>query len=86
MATITIEKSDLDKLKEFTENTHWLLENVDNLRAKHPDRFVAVYDSGKQVLDAQTREELTKKILAHARDPETCAIEYVTRERYLLIV
>jgi hypothetical protein len=86
MATVTIEKNDLDKLREFTKNTHWLLENVDDLRTKHPDQFVAVCDSGKEVLDAQTREELTKKIVAHARDPEACAIEYVTRERYLRIV
>jgi len=86
MATVTIEKSDLDKLAEFTKNTHWLLEHVDNLRAEYPDRYIAVFDSGKQVLDAQTMEELTRKILEHARDPGTCAIEFVTREPYLLIV
>ena len=57
-----------------------------NLRAEYPDRYVAVFDSGKQVLDAQTMEELTRKILEHARDPETCAIEFVTREPYLLVI
>ncbi|MGA2239153.1 MAG: hypothetical protein ABSG74_08070, partial [Candidatus Bathyarchaeia archaeon] len=86
MATVTVEKSDLDKLAEFTKNTNWLLENIESLRTKHPDRYVAVLDSGNQVLDAQTLEELTEKIHRQARDPEACAIEFVTRERYLLIV
>lgn len=86
MATVTIEKSDLERLTEFTKNTNWLLENVENLRAKYPDRYVAVLDSGNQVLNAQTLEELTEKIRQRARDPETCAIEFVTRERYLLLL
>lgn len=86
MATVTIEKSDLDKLSEFTENTHWLLQNLDNLRPKYHGRFVAVCDSGKQLLDAQTMEELNEKIINCGRRPETCAIEFVTRERYLLIL
>ena len=86
MATVSIEKSDLERLAEFTKNTNWLLENVENLRAKYPDRYVAVLDSGNQVLDAQTLEELTEKIHQRARDPETCAIEFVTRERYLLLL
>ncbi len=86
MATVTIEKSDLDKLTEFTRNTHWLLENLDNLREKYHDRYVAVFDSGKTILDASTMEELTSKIAQSGRTPETCAIEFVTRERYLLIL
>jgi ribonuclease HIII len=86
MATVTVEKSDLDKLTEFTKNTYWLLENVDNLRAKYAGRYVAVLDSGKQLLDAQSTEELTNKIIQYGRSPETCAIEFVTRERYLLIL
>ena len=86
MATVTVEKSDLDKLAEFTKNTNWLLENIENLRTKHPDRYVAVLDSGNQVLDAQTMEELNEKIINCGKQPETCAIEFVTRERYLLIL
>ena len=85
MATVTIEKSDLERLTEFTKNTNWLLENIENLRTKYPDRYVAVLDSGNQVLDAQTLEELTEKIHKRAGDTETCAIEFVTRERYLLL-
>jgi hypothetical protein len=86
MATVTVEKSDLDKLNEFTENTHWLLQNLDDLRPKYHDRFVAVCDSGKQVLDAPTMEELNQKITNCGKQRETCAIEFVTRERYLLIL
>jgi len=59
---------------------------MSKLRAKYPDRYVAILDSGNQVLDAQTLEELTEKIHQRTRDPETCAIEFLTRERYLLIV
>jgi len=86
MATVTIERSDLDRLTEFTRNTNWLLENIEELRTKYPDRYVAVLDSGDEVLDAQTIEELTEKIRQRAGDPETCAIEFLTRERYLLLL
>ncbi len=86
MATITIGKNDLDRLAEFTKNTHWLLENIENLRAKYPDRYVAVLDAGKQVLEAEAKPELIDKIVKQGKNPETCAIEFVTRERFLLIV
>ncbi len=86
MATITVEKSDLDKLTEFTKNTRWLLENIEGLRAKHPDRYVAVFDSGKQVIEAESMKELMDKITKQGKNPETGAIEFVTRERFLLIV
>ncbi len=86
MATITIDKADMDRLREFTRNTEWLLKNVASLRTRFPDRYVAVFDSGKQLLDAQTLEELTEKLLERDISPETCAIEFVTREPYLLIV
>lgn len=86
MATVTVEKSDLDKLTEFTKNTHWLLESIEKLRPQFHGRFVAVLDSGKQILDASTMQELIGKIVQKGRNPETCAIEFVTREPYLLIL
>ncbi len=86
MATLTVEKSDLEKLTEFTNNTHWLLNNIAGLRTKYADRYVAVFDSGKKLLDAKTMEELLKKITDDGRDPQASAIEFITRERYLLIV
>jgi len=86
LTTITVEKSDLRKLREFTKNTQWLLENIDALRSKYPDQYVAVFDSGKQLLDGQTMEELVRKILQRGIERTTCAIDFVTREPYLLIV
>ncbi len=86
MATITVEKSDLDKLTEFTKNTHWLLENIESLRAKHPDRYIAVFDGGEQVIEAEGMKDLMDKVTKRGKNPETGAIEFVTRERFLLIV
>jgi hypothetical protein len=86
MATVTVEQSDLDKLTEFTRNTQWLLENLDSLREKYHDRYVAIFDSGRRIIDATTMEELSSKIAQSGRTPESCAIEFVTRERYLLIL
>jgi hypothetical protein len=86
MATITVEKSDLDKLTEFTKNTHWLLENIENLREKYADRYIAVLDSGRTLLDASSLEELNDRIIRYGKSPEICAIEFVTREPYLLIL
>jgi len=86
MATVTVEKSDLDKLTEFTKNTHWLLKNIESLRSKYAGRYVAVFDSGRQLLDAESMEELTSKIIRYGKSPETCAIDFVTREPYLLIL
>lgn len=86
MATVTVEKSDIDQLVEFTKNTNWLVENIDNLRSKHHDRYVAVFDSGNQILDAHTKQDLIEKIIRLGRNPETAAIDFVTLERYLLIL
>lgn len=86
MATITVEKGDIEQLTEFTKNTHWLLENIDSLREKYHGRYVAVLDSGKRIVDAYTMEELNEKITRLGKSPETCAIDFVTRERYLLIL
>lgn len=86
MATITVEKSDLRKLTDFTKNTQWLLENIDTLRSKYPDQYVAVFDNGENVLDALTMEELLTKLSRRGKDPAVCAIEFLTKEPYLLIV
>lgn len=86
MATVTVEKSDLAKLAEFTENTHWLLENIENLRPKYAGRYIAVIDSGRTLLDASSLEELNNVIIRYGKSPETCAIDFVTKEPYLLIL
>jgi translation initiation factor IF-3 len=86
LGTVTVEQSDLDKLRQFTENTRWLLENIEKLRPRFHGRFVAVSGSGSEILDAPTKQELIGKILQKGRDPESCAIEFVTREPYLLIL
>jgi phosphorylcholine metabolism protein LicD len=86
MATINVEKSDIDQLVEFTKNTHWLVENIDNLRSKYHDRYVAVLDSGNRILDAHTKKDLISKIIQLGRNPDTSAIDFVTLERYLLIL
>lgn len=81
-----IPKADIERLSEYTENTRWLLENMDALRAKLPDRYVAVSDAGKRVLDAATLDELMEKIAKSGKASEECAIDFVSREVYALIV
>ncbi len=81
-----VEKADLDKLGEYTANTRWLLENIDKLRERLPDRYVAVCEAGKQVFDAYTLDELLEKLSKTGKQPEECAIEFVSREVYALIV
>jgi hypothetical protein len=86
MATVTVTMRDFARLSEFTLNTKWLLENMKELREKYPDRYLAVCDSGKSILDASTSGELKEKILQAGKDPSVCAIDFITREEYILIV
>jgi hypothetical protein len=81
-----VEKSDLSKLSEYTVNTKWLLENMEELRAKLPDRYVAVCDSGRKIVDASTLGELVDKLSKVGRQPDVCAVEFISREEYALIV
>lgn len=81
-----VEKRDLDKLSEYTVNTKWLLENMEELRAKLPDRYVAVCDSGRQIVDASALGELLDKLSKAGKQPDICAIEFISREEYALIV
>ena len=80
------EKADLKRLVEYTANTRWLLENMDKLRQKLPDRYVAVCEAGNKVFDATSLEELLAILAENGREPEECAIDYVSREVYALIV
>ena len=81
-----VKKADLERLRQYTLNTQWLLENMDKLREQLPDRYVAVCDAGKRVLDAPTRNELLDKLAMSGTDAENCAIDFVSREVYALIV
>lgn len=81
-----IERRDLERLSEYTANTRWLLENMDKLREKLPDRYVAVCEAGKRVLDAPSMDELLDKLAKSGADAESCAIDFVSREVYALIV
>jgi hypothetical protein len=80
------ETADLEKLSEYTVNTQWLLENMDKLRKELPDRYVAVYEGGKRVLDAPSMDELLDKLAKSGVHAERCAIDFVSREVYALIV
>jgi hypothetical protein len=86
MTTITVEKADLERLAEFTRNTHWFLENVESLRTKYPDRYIAVFDCGKRIFEAQSMPDLIDKVVKQGENPETGALEFVTKERIILIV
>ena len=81
-----VEKADLERLREYTMNTQWLLENMDKLRAKLPDRYVAVCNAGKRILDATSMNELLEMLAMSGGDAESCAIDFVSREVYALIV
>jgi hypothetical protein len=81
-----VEKRDLDKLSEYTVNTKWLLENMEELRARLPDRYVAVCDSGRKIMDASALDELLDKLSKAGKQRDVCAIEFINREEYALIV
>ncbi len=81
-----VEKSDLKRLNQYTENIKWLLENTETLRQKLPDRYVAVCEAGKRVLDAPSLDELLGKVQMSGGDPEACAIDFISREVYSLVV
>ena len=86
VSAMLVEKKDLDRLEEYTRNTQWLLENMDDLRKQYPDRYVAVCDSARGVVEAVTLEELLSKLSNSGRDSSSCAIEFISQEKYLLIV
>lgn len=81
-----VEKSDLKRLNQYTENTKWLLENTEKLRQKLPDRYVAVCEAGKKVLDSPNLDELLRMVAMSGANPEACAIDFITREVYALVV
>jgi hypothetical protein len=86
MATIQIQKRDLDRLDEYTRNIRWLLENMTELRRRYPDRYVAVCDVGRRIIDAGTMDELMEKLSKSGMEPAVCATDFVSREEYVLIV
>lgn len=86
MATEFVEKRDLERLEEFTVNTRWLLENMDKLRPKYGDRYVAVSEEGGKIVDAGSMDELLGKLSKLNVDAGLCAVEFITREKYVLIV
>jgi hypothetical protein len=81
-----VEKADLERLRQYTLNSQWLLENMDKLREKLPDRYVAVCEGGNRVIDAPSRNELLDKLAMSGTDAGNCAIDFVSREVYALIV
>jgi hypothetical protein len=83
---IAVEESDLGKLAEYTANTRWLLENIDTLRERWPDKYVAVCESGKRIIDAPTLKELLGRLSDAGISADVCAIDFISRERFVLIV
>jgi hypothetical protein len=86
MPQVVVDSTDLSRLAEYTANTQWLLENMDSLRKKLPDRYVAVSEGGKRLIDATTMKELLDKLSKAGVQPEICAIQFITRQEYVLIV
>jgi hypothetical protein len=86
MPPIQIQKRDLDRLDEYTRNVRWLLENMTELRRRYPDRYVAVCDVGKRIVDAGTMDELLEKLARSGVERAVCATDFVSREEYVLIV
>jgi ribonuclease HIII len=86
LSTVQVEKKDMENLREYTHNTQWLLENMEHLRDKYPDNYIAVCDSAKSVIHGKTMEELLDKLTKRGKEPSTCAIDFISHDKYVLIV
>jgi len=71
-------------LREFSENSQWINEHLDELRQKYPDMYIAVrkkkvVKSGKNL--TQLREELRKEF----GEIEDIAIEFISSKPLKLL-
>jgi hypothetical protein len=77
--------NELESLQAFEEDDRWLHENVDRLRAKFVNKFVAI--KNKQVIDYSSEiEELVKKLEGKKENPSQLVIEFINTKDFKLFL
>ncbi len=67
----------LEELRKFERDSRWISRNISTLRAKYPDKYVAVW--GREVVDSdKNHNRLLKRLRKREYDVPNMAIEYIT--------
>lgn len=84
-----LEKVDFDQvakdMEQFKRDDKWLKDNIDELRKRFPNMFVAVYDR-KVVGAGDALQDAQKKAKAAGYDPAKCVIQIVLTEDYIWVL
>ncbi len=78
------EKTILKQLRSFRESTSWITKNVQRLRSKYPDQYVAVYD--RKVIGTDVDFDLLFKRLDGKYNMSHVAIEFIPSEELILVL
>ncbi len=78
------EKTILKQLRSFRESTSWITKNVQRLRSKYPDQYVAVYD--RKVIGTDVDFDLLFKRLEGKYNMSQVTIEFIPSEELILVL
>lgn len=81
---VRMEMNKLELLDRFEADSDWLRSNKDKLRNEYANKFVAVLDG--EVVDSNVDLEiLIKDLKKKDVDPGLSVIEFISKERYVII-
>lgn len=66
----------LEELRKFERDSRWISSNIPTLRARYPDKYVAVWD-GKVVDSDKNHNRLLNRLRKREYDVPNMAIEYI---------
>ncbi|MEE9115279.1 MAG: DUF5678 domain-containing protein [Thermoplasmata archaeon] len=78
------EKTILKHLRTFRKSTSWITKNVQKLRSKYPDQYVAVYD--RKVIGTDLDFDLLFKRLEGKYNMSHVVIEFIPSEELILVL
>ncbi len=78
------EKRIMEMAAEYLRNVSLLEKNLEKLRLRFPNRYVAVYRD--KVIDAGSLDELMEKLSGARINPSVCAVDLLTKEELSLVV
>jgi hypothetical protein len=78
------EKTILKQLRSFSRSTSWITKNIQTLRSKYPDQYVAVYD--RKVIGTNVDFDLLFKRLKGKYNMSHVAIEFIPSEELILVL
>jgi hypothetical protein len=78
-------KTAREETERSSENKLWVMNNIDKLREKYGDKYIAV-DSGKVLISASTIDEILDALRKKKVRTAFVAIEFVTKESIVWIL